>query len=652
MGVVVAVFRMGMVVFLDTRLAFDGLVFSLALKCLIFRKLTPSGLALGRLARRIARFGFLGCFVQVISLSTAAGGRHGKIKVFDAHTPKNQFKRRCDRGQMGEALRREWLAAESDRRIIVNAFMRVLTSDEVRQIEIEAGSRADAPRSLLVRRAGYAVAQFCLAHFKFRSVCVVCGASDDGDYGLMAAQVLSGIAEQVATIVLAKDAGALSAEAVAICESLALQPIWVSGETAFQQEPIRQALEADLIIDAVVGRGFNPPLQGTARKAVGAINQASGIVVSVGVPSGVEPDSNAPAHEGDSEAVFAHGVITFVAPNPAHVFGRLTAGPIAVSELGVQPSLVSHTTGLSVVTAQEVRITFPPRPEEAHKGDFGHVLVIGGAMDQAGGAALAGIAALRTGAGLVAIACPRSAQPTIAGFAPELMTEALAETATGTVASAAREKLNELLAKADAVVLGPDEPRDDETAQFIRWLIGSCPAPLVVHDVGLPGISGNRAEKSGEERLRVVVLDTEEAATFLGTKVEEIESDRVSAAQRIAEQTHSCIVLKGFPTIIAGRSGETWITMTGNSALAKNGADDALCGMIAAALARHTADRPALLRELDVASAVYLYGLAGDLARDIFHENTLLATDLLETLSDAFRNCELQSDRGLFYLRK
>ena len=162
-----------------------------------------------------------------------------------------------------------------------------------------------------------------------------------------------------------------------------------------------------------------------------AINQASGIVVSVGVPSGVEPDSNVPVHEGGSEAVFAHGVITFVAPNPAHVFGRLTAGPIAVSELGVQPSLVSHETGLSVVTAQEVRITFPPRPDEAHKGDFGHVLVIGGALDQAGGAALAGIAALRTGAGLVTVACPRSAQPTIAGFAPELMTEGLAETAAG-----------------------------------------------------------------------------------------------------------------------------------------------------------------------------------------------------------------------------
>src|SRR6476646_4089812 len=529
--------------------------------------------------------------------------------------------------------------------------MRILASDDVRRIEIEAASRADTPAALLIQRAGYAAAQFCLAHFKFRSVCVVCGA-DGGDYGLMAVQVLSGIAEQVSVIVLAKDSSALSSEMAAICDNFATEPLWVADETAFQDEALRQALEADLIIDAVAGRGFKSLLEGVARKAVEAINQASGIVVSVGVPSGVEPDNDAPVHEGGSDAVFAHAVITFIAPNPAHIFGKLTAGPIAVSELGVQPSLVPHETGLSVVTAQEVRITFPPRPDEAHKGDFGHVLVIGGALDTAGSAALAGIAALRTGAGLITIASPRSSQPTIAGFAPELMTEGLDEDAAGRISLAARDKIVELLAKADAVVLGPGTPRDDETAQFMRWLIGNCPAPLVLHDVGLPDLSGNRVEKAGDQRLRVIVMDAEEAAAFLGIHIDELQSDTVDAARRVARQTDACIVLQGLRTIVAGRSGETWISMTGNSALAKNGSDDALCGIIAAALARHLSDRSTLLREVDVASAVYLHGLAGDLARDIFHENTLLATDLLETLSDAFRDCELQSDRGLFYLRK
>jgi len=530
--------------------------------------------------------------------------------------------------------------------------MRVLTSDEVRQIEVEAASRTDTSTSLLIQRAGYAVVQFCLAHFKFRSVCVICGAGGNGADGLMAAQVLSGIAEEVSTIVLAQDANALSPEAAAICDSLATGPMWVSDEAGFQDEEIQQALEADLIIDAVTGTGFKPPLEGIARKSVEAINQASAIVVSVGVPSGVEPDSNVAVHEGSDEAVFAHGVITFIAPNAAHVFGKLTTGPIAVSELGAQPSLVSHETGLSVVTAQEVRTTFPPRPDEAHKGDFGHVLVIGGVLDKAGSAGLAGIAALRTGAGLVTIACPQSTQPTIAGFAPELMTEGLPETETGTISLSGRDKIVQLLAQADAVVLGRDTPGGAEAPEFTQWVIGNCAAPLVLHDVGLPDMYANRAEKSADERLRVIVLDAEEAAALLSIQVDELQTDRVDAARRIARQTNSCIVLQGLRTIVAGSSGETWISMTGNSALAKNGSDDALCGIIAAALARHSSERPAFLRELDVASAVYLHGLAGDLARDLFHENTLLATDLIETLSDAFRDCELQSDRGLFYLRK
>jgi ADP-dependent NAD(P)H-hydrate dehydratase / NAD(P)H-hydrate epimerase len=530
--------------------------------------------------------------------------------------------------------------------------MRVLTCDESSRIEHDTASRADTPASLIIQRAGYTVAQFCLAHFKFRSVCVVCGAGGNGADGLMAAQVLSGIAEHVFTIVLAKDASDLSPEMAAICETLASEPTWISDETGFDDEPIQQALEADLIIDAVTGTGFKLPLEGISSKAVEAINRASGIVVSVGVPSGVDADSSVPVHEGSNEVVFAHGVIAFIAPNPAHVFGKLTAGPVAVSELGAQPGLVSHETGLSVVTAQEVRITFPPRPEEAHKGEFGHVLVIGGALDQAGGAGLAGIAALRTGAGLVTIACPRSSQPTIAGFAPELMTEGLAETETGMISHSARDQIIQLLAKADGVVLGPDSARDGEVAEFAWWLLRNCQSPLVLRAGVVDLLRDGADSKAAPSQLRVIILDLEEAAAFLDIRLDELQNNRLDAARRMARQTDSCIVLKGPSTIIAGRSGDTWISMTGNSALAKNGSDEALCGIIAAALARHFSDRSPLLRELDVASAVYLHGLAGDLARDLFHENTLLATDLLETLSDAFRDCELQSDRGLFYLRK
>ena len=152
--------------------------------------------------------------------------------------------------------------------------------------------------------------------------------------------------------------------------------------------------------------------------------------------------------------------------------------------------------------------------------------------------------------------------------------------------------------------------------------------------------------------MRVLIFDSADAAEFLAISANQLQKDRIGAARRIASENHSCVMLKGFRTFIAGTSGETWINMTGNAALAKSGSDGVLSGIIAAAIARHREDRPGFLRELDVASAVYLHGLAGDLARDIFHENTVLATDLLETLSDAFHDCEQQIDRDLFYLHK
>jgi hydroxyethylthiazole kinase-like uncharacterized protein yjeF len=531
--------------------------------------------------------------------------------------------------------------------------MRVLTRDELRQIGHDAEGRTDTSASVLIQRAGYAVAQFCLAHFKFRSVCVVCGNGGNGTDGLMAAQVLSGIAEQISIIVLAAEEKALSPEAAAICRSLAVKPMWIFEEAGFQADAVQLALEADLLIDAVTGTGFKPPLEGIGKEAVQAINHASGIVVSVDIPSGVEPDSRSRVHQGSSDAVFAHGVISFVAPKLSHVFGELTSGPVAVSELGVQPSLVSNQTGLSVTTGQEVRITFPPRPDEAHKGDFGHVLVIGGALDKAGAAGLTGIAALRSGAGLVTVACPKSSQPTIAGFAPELMTQGLPEAEEGTISFAAREKIVQLLADASVVVLGPGLSRDGQTSELTWWLAHHCQSPLVVHPAELSPIIRRKAELNADNsKLRVLIFESEQASELLGIPVSSVQADRTGAACGVARETQSCVVLKGFRTVIAGFSSETWINMTGNPGLAKNGSDDALSGIIAAAIARQPESRPGLLQELDVASAVYLHGLAGDLACDLFHENTMLATDLLETLSDAFRDCDLQADRGLFYLRK
>jgi NAD(P)H-hydrate epimerase len=554
--------------------------------------------------------------------------------------------------------------------------MKILTSDEVRQAEHEAVSQPGMSTLVLMQRAGTAVAQFCLAHFKFDSVCVVCGKGNNGGDGLVAAEALRPVAGDISVIILAQDVNGLSPDAAAMCSRLKLQPIWVTDPAAFDRDDIQEALSADLIIDAVVGTGFKPPLRGLPKRAVEAMNDAFGTVISVDLPSGVDADLTHPAHESDEEMVLAHGIVTFIAPKPAHIFGELTSGPIAVSEIGVQPASVLNQTGLSVITGQDVGIAFPPRPRDANKGLFGHVLVVAGSLGKAGAASMAGMAALRTGAGLVTVACPRSIQATVAGFTPEMMTEGLPETEDGSIASSALGKVEQLLAGKDAVVLGPGISRNPETAEFARRLVKECPVPLVLDADGLNAFDGRYAElkpRSETKPFRVLTPHPGEAARLLGVSTKEIQADRREVARRISRDTGSSVVLKGSRTIVAGFSDETWINMTGNPALAKGGSGDVLSGILGAVLARKATQEPsrnhdpaassavpssdsvhmsAFLQDVRTAAAVYLHGLAADFARDHLHENSVLATDVMTQLWAAFSDCELQTDRSLFYLQR
>ena len=542
--------------------------------------------------------------------------------------------------------------------------MRILTADEVREAERQAMARPGISTLVLMQRAGHAVAQFCLAHFKFSSVCVVCGKGNNGGDGFVAAEALREVAGNVSVIVLAKDAGDLSPDAAAMCSRMTVPPTWVASETEFQDANIRNTLGgADLIIDAIVGTGFKPPLRGLARKAVEAINEALGAVVAVDLPSGVDADRKTPLHKTDDDVVFAHGIVTFIAPKPAHVLGELTTGPIAVSELGIQPVLIPNQSGLEVTTGQEAGITFPPRLQDANKGQFGHVLVIAGSVGKSGAAVLSGLAALRTGAGLVTVACPKSIQPTVAGFAAELMTEPLPETAEGTISLAAANRVDSLLTGKDVIVLGPGLSRNEETATFVRQLVTRSKLPLVLDADGLNAFAGHYQElKVSSGNFVALTPHPGEAARLIGSSTKDIQTDRLETARRISRETAACVVLKGSRTIVAGASGESWINMTGNPALAKGGSGDVLSGIVGAALARHDTHPTAqsgkeekaklFLKDASVAAAVYLHGLAGDVARDMLHENTVLATDLLDSLSESFRDCELQMDRGLFYLQK
>jgi ADP-dependent NAD(P)H-hydrate dehydratase / NAD(P)H-hydrate epimerase len=554
--------------------------------------------------------------------------------------------------------------------------MRILTGSEA----AEAASGPEASPELLLRRAGYAVAQFCASQFKFRSVCVLCGRGKNGGAGLIAAEALGRVADAVAVIVLAKGTDELRPE-IAACLPPDVEPIWIADEADFARASVQQALGADLIVDALVGTGFKPPLRGLVAAAVAAVNDASGSIVAVDVPTGVDADSKTALHATGGNVVFPHGIIALIAPKPAHVFGHLTAGPIAVSELGVQPAFVPNAACVEVITGREVGMTFaPPAPERVQRpfgqlGQLGHVLVVAGSSGREGTAALVGMAALSAGAGRVTVACPRSIQPTVAGFHAALATYVLPETDQGTIAATADERIGGLLAGKDAVVIGPGLSGNPATGAFVRRLAGSCALPLIIDGDGLDAFDGRFAElKRGPKTPFLALMPhAAQAARLAGLAIEDIRADSVTAARRIARATGACVVLKGQQNVVAGASDEAWINLSGNAALAKASVDELLSGIIGTALARpvdcrsdaaDTADAadPAptaersfagmLRNDMRVAAAVHLHGLAADIARDALYENAVGATDVLEALVEAFRDCDLQVEQNLFYLHK
>jgi ADP-dependent NAD(P)H-hydrate dehydratase / NAD(P)H-hydrate epimerase len=545
--------------------------------------------------------------------------------------------------------------------------MRILTCSEAD----EAASGPEADPQVLVRRAGYAVAQFCVSQFKFRSVCVLCGRGKNGSAGLIAADALRRVADAVAVIVLAKGVDELRPE-VAACLAPDVEPIWIADEADFASASVQQALGADLIVDALVGTGFKSPLRGLVTAAVAAVNDAPGTIVAVDVPTGVDADSKTALRASGGNVVFPHGIIALIAPKPAHVFGHLTAGPIAVSELGVQPAFVPSAAAVQVITGREVGMTFAPSPDvrdELPFGQLGHVLVVAGSSGREGTAALVGMAALSAGAGRVTVACPKSIQPTVAGFHAALTTYAVPETDQGSIAATASDRIGELLAGKDAVVVGPGLSANPATCAFVRRLASTCALPLIVDGDGLDAFEGHFSEikRSSETPFLVLMPDAAQAARPVGVALGAVQADSLTAARGIARATGACVVLKGQRTVVAGASGEAWINLSGNAGLARAGVDELLSGIVGAALARHvdrradaadrapTADRPfarVLLNDLHVAAAVHLRGLAVDIARDSLHENTLGATDVLEALVEAFRDCDLQLEQNLFYLHK
>ena len=503
--------------------------------------------------------------------------------------------------------------------------MKIVTAEEMRAIDRATSERFGVPSLALMENAGTAVADFVLSRYGAADrVVIFCGKGNNGGDGFVAARKLLERGKKVQVILLA-DAAELRGDAVVMFAKLPQK-----AQVARSGAELRSAkLEGDLYVDAILGTGFKPPVAGLYAEAIAVMNASSVPVVAVDIPSGADADAM-----GAQPGIIARAdaIVTFTSPRPAHVFSLLTTGPTCVAEIGSPEDAVVSSLQLNVITARDLAAALAPRPADSNKGNYGHVLVIGGSVGKAGAAAMAGMAALRAGAGLSTVATAKSVLPTVAGFHPELMTEPLPETDAGTIATGASVRIEELLRAMTVAAIGPGISRDPHTATLVRSLVAKHKLSMAVDADGLNAFEGHADQLNGQGRTLVITPHPGEMARLAACTTAAVQKDRLGVARNFAREHDLIVVLKGYRTLVVQPSGEAWVNLTGNPGMATGGTGDILTGMVAGMIAQHP--NAAMLA---TTAAVHLHGLAGDVMRESVGEHSLVATDLLHGLPEAFR---------------
>jgi NAD(P)H-hydrate epimerase len=361
--------------------------------------------------------------------------------------------------------------------------------------------------------------------------------------------------------------------------------------------------------------------------------------LAVDIPSGVDSDNG----RADGSVVEADETVTFGAVKAGCVLypGAAYTGKITVSPIGFPEKLIANAGHIETPAAEEMAALLPPRNPEAHKHAVGRVLVIAGSRGMTGAAALCAQAALRTGAGIVTLACPASLNDIFEIKLTEVMTHPLSETGEGALAKAAADEIIKMAADYDVVIVGPGLGNDPETEYVVKKIVEAGPAALLLDADGINALTGQPDILSACQGDVIITPHPGELARLTGLSAKEIEADRLAAAGETAAKLGVVTVLKGAASVIAAPDRRVSVNSTGNSGLATAGTGDVLSGLIGGLWSQHMRAAEAAIL------ATYIHGLAGDMAAFDLTEYALLAGDLIEYTPEAFGATEEAMNRPI-----
>lgn len=510
--------------------------------------------------------------------------------------------------------------------------MRVLNTQQMREADRRTIDDVGIPSIVLMENAGRQAVAAMEAAFDdllASHVGVLCGRGNNGGDGFVIARTLiqRGVETSVFLLGSVADVRGDARTNLEVLGRIGLTVVEITNAQEWELH-FSEISECELIVDAILGTGFQGQLSGLLETVVADVNGLGVPVVAIDLPTGISADS----HEIEGEAIEASMTVTLAAPKIPLVLppADTHCGDLVIADIGIPLPILDEVEGpyIEILTRERMREIVPARAADSHKGDFGRVLIIAGSFGKTGAAHLAAIGALRSGAGLVTIATPRSCVPIIAAMGAEYMTEPLEETSGGAIDYAAADRVLDM--KADVIAIGPGLGHDPSTAAFVQAIVERAGGPLVLDADALNAFSGDVERLMGRDGVDMIITPHPgEMARLLNTSIEAVQHDRLQYASEFAAAHRLHVILKGHRTIVAGPDNRAFVNLTGNAGMATGGTGDLLTGMVAAWFAQ--------LLDAEAASklAVYLHGTAGDLAEADEGEVALTASNIADRLGDA-----------------
>ncbi len=549
--------------------------------------------------------------------------------------------------------------------------MKVFTAQQMRDFDRAAIEDYGIPSIVLMENAALRVVEFLEAKFaplSEKKIVVLCGKGNNGGDGLAIARHLKVYGAELFVAHAAPnsyrgdskinfdvfqssgsyfDWGNLEAS-----ETDEVDEEKVMGTALIHADLYKQLMECDIVVDALLGTGFSPrsdnedhEISAITSNLLHAISLAS-CVVSVDILSGLTSDTGQleqPIMSATTQN--AAYTVTFAAPKRGFFVrdGIENSGEIWVGDIGNLTQQMEETaTGVQTLDHETAKHLVPYRNADAHKGDAGRALIVGGALGMSGSICLACKAALASGAGLVAAAVPEKVLPIFAASVLEAVSHPLPNDENGHLLSRAADELDDLWKGVQAVALGPGLGRTPQAFEFARRVVRECPVALIVDADALHALPTIVDNVKARTAPTILTPHPGEMGVLMDSNARDVNDARFETVAACAEKYGAIVVLKGARSLVCDSSGEIWVNLTGNAGMATGGSGDVLTGTIAGLLAQ--------LRDADAATklGVYLHGMAGDIAARTLG-NGLVAGDIVAGLPMALleiKNREVERING------